>query len=542
MKIFTDLFYSRVYLVILTILSFFRAFIYVTLAYLLIPLVNEGFKNGMWKNEVILYTILFIFNLFLRLIQKKIYVLNEQKLENKILNQYVDHLLYTYVDRIEKESGKYLADVNDKWMQVKEALLNSLESVLFYPFIFFICFCLFIRINISICLLMYFLIMFATLFTFRKKTDLTFYQDKVNEARKDLLNYQKEAVENKEFIDLYSIHENISSQHNLLSLNVFKAECDYYKKMVISYFPALMNEYLPLIVFVIISLYYLSSGVIRYGELFSMLQIVNMLSLPMSKFVKNYIRCKNSTVIIDEIKKNKKDINISETFIKIQKLSFEQCSFTYSDKESNGGINSFSFEINDGDKVAIIGESGNGKSTLLKLMGGFLNWNSGTYIVNDIEHINDNNRFLLLNNLSYVDDQLYLLPENLYFNILGQSNSNVDDINRILNQFNIDDSLNKNIEQNGNNFSGGERLKINLARASHKNCNLHLFDEPTAHLDLKSKKYFYDYFSGLNGISILVTHDKENVKLCNKILYVHDKIVEELTFHDYEQKLEQERS
>ena len=476
MKIFTDLFYSRVYLVILTILSFFRAFIYVTLAYLLIPLVNEGFKNGMRKKEVILYTILFIFNLFLRLIQKKIYVLNEQKLENKILNQYVDHLLYTYVDRIEKESGKYLADVNDKWMQVKEALLNSLESVLFYPFTFFICFCLFIRINISICLLMYFLIMFATLFTFRKKTDLTFYQDKVIEARKDLLNYQKEAVENKEFIDLYSIHENISSKHNQLSLNVFKAECDYYKKMVISYFPALMNEYLPLIVFVIISLYYLSSGVIRYGELFSMLQIVNMLSLPMSKFVKNYIRCKNSTVIIDEIKKNKKNINISETFIKIQKLSFEQCSFTYSDKESNCGINSFSFEINDGDKVAIVGESGNGKSTLLKLMGGFLNWNSGTYIVNDIEHINDNNRFLLLNNLSYVDDQLYLLPENLYFNILGQSNSNVDDINRILNQFNIDDSLNKNIEQNGNNFSGGERLKINLARASHKNCNLHLFD------------------------------------------------------------------
>ncbi len=531
MKIFTDLFYSRVYLVVLTILSFFRALIYVTLAYLLIPLVNEGFKNGMWKNEVVLYAILFVFNLILRFIQRKIYVLNEQKLENKILDQYVDHLLNTYVDKIEKESGKYLADVNDKWIQVKEVLLNSLESVLFYPFIFLICFCLFLRINVSICVLMYCLIIFATIFTFRKKTDLTVYQEKANKARKELLNFQKEAVENKECIDFYSIYDNISSHHKQLSFNVFKAECQYYKKMVISYFPALMNEYLPLIVFVIISLYYLFNGVIKYGELFSMLQIINMLSLPMSKFIKNYIYCKNSTVILDEIKKDKKDNKLEEKCIKIQKLSFKHCSFIYSDKESNGVINDFSFEINDGDKVAIVGESGSGKSTLLKLMGGFFNWNSGIYTVNDINYIHDNNRFLLLHNLSYVDDQLYLLPENLRFNILGQSND-VNDIDCILKQFNIDNSLNKNIEQNGNNFSGGERLKINLARASHKNCNLHLFDEPTAHLDLDSKKYFYDYFNRLNGISILVSHDKENIRLCNKILYVHDGIVEKLTFHD----------
>lgn len=524
MSILKDLFYRKITLLIMIMLSAFRSFLSVCLSYIIIPLVDEGVRNGTWNYILFLYSILFILNLVIRIIQKKIYYLNEEMLEKNTFDQYVGYVLNS---NNLKKSSEYLADVNDRWVQVREALLNSLEVVLLYPFNFFACFLFLSYVNFSICIIVYALALFATLFTFKKKSNLFDFQRNVSIAREKLLGLQKESIENHEFISFYALQDYMLTKHDELTSNVYETEKEYYKRLSISYFPALINEYLPMIVFIFVAFHYLYKGLIGYGELFSMLQIVSMISLPMGKFVKNYIICKNATGILKSLKmptnkNNSHDIKKLD----VVEMDFKNCNFSYSFE--NKIVKDFTFHFVNGDKVAIVGESGNGKSTLLSLIGGFFNWDSGDFIINKSIHITKDNSSILIKNESYVDDQLYLLPGNLSFNIAG---INMDDqrYHNVLKIFDINNDLDKDvIEQNGTNFSGGEKLKINLARSSYKECNLHLFDEPTAHLDVDAKEHFYKYFKKLEGITFLVTHDETNIKLCNKVLYINNGMVKQI--------------
>ena len=528
MKEIKKLFCNRKAMLFLTVLDVIQAILVVYLAYLLIPLINEGIQKGVYKYNLFLYAVFFTLNLIIQIIKKKICFFNEKKVERNVLDEYSKWILNSYVDQIEYESSKYLADINNEWIQVKEALLNSLDSVISYPILFVVCFIFLIKMDVFVCIIMYLLIVTTTVFTFKKRTDISCFQEKMNKSREELLAFQKECIESKEIIDFYSLQDRMNQRHSCLTDKVYLDECSCYKKMVISYFPALINEYLPMIIFTLIALYLLANKFIEYGELFAMLQIISMLSLPMTKFVKNSVNCKNASRILAKLERQ----DIMEYFenenkCAILNLSFNHCDFSYNSNDEIV-IKDFTLKINDGDKIAIVGESGNGKSTLLKLIGGFFKFTSGEYKVNDSFYVNDENRSQITQNISYVDDELYLLPGGLELNITC-GNYDEDKYNNVLATFNVGEKLNqKNIEQNGKNFSGGEKLKINLARASYKECNLHLFDEPTAHLDQQMKQIFYEYLENLEGISIVVTHDSRYIELCNRILYVHNGLVEEI--------------
>ncbi len=171
-----------------------------------------------------------------------------------------------------------------------------------------------------------------------------------------------------------------------------------------------------------------------------------------------------------------------------------------------------SFKIHKGDKVALIGNNGSGKSTFFKIINRKLMADSGTFIYGTkVEK-------------AYFDQEHRLLDENC--NLIEEiSNANKDltetEIRNILASYLFrGDDVFKKISS----LSGGEKSRLTFVKLMLSEANFLLLDEPTNHLDLSSKNILEEGLLGYEGTLFIISHDRYFVnRVCNKILYLNDK-------------------
>ena len=191
-------------------------------------------------------------------------------------------------------------------------------------------------------------------------------------------------------------------------------------------------------------------------------------------------------------------------------IYFEDCSIGYNDKIL---IKPFSFYLFGGDRLAIIGDNGTGKTTLLKtilrevpLVGGNIN----RLCPLKIGYIQQNDFVLNEDNcvLEYLLNSFPLLGEKELRNHLGKFGFHDDDVFKKVSF-----------------LSGGEVMRIKKKKIVLNNYDILILDEPTNHLDLITKESLIDALKGFNACIIFVSHDRYFINsIANKILYVYDKI------------------
>lgn len=237
-----------------------------------------------------------------------------------------------------------------------------------------------------------------------------------------------------------------------------------------------------------------------------------------------------------------------------------------------------SFQINNNDKVGIIGVNGAGKSTLLNILLGNIIPDSGTIkldtkikigylpqvIMDDVENKNETVFDYLLEGrpikkikkeledlyqtISTIDNDYELKKYYKKINKVNELLEYYDEYNaesillKIISGMNINDEL---LDLKLNDISGGQKSKIAFARLLYSNPEILLLDEPTNHLDLDTKDYIIDCLKKYHGIILVISHDTEFLnEVTNKTLYV-DKIKHDITIYNgnYEkyQKIKQER-
>ncbi len=192
-------------------------------------------------------------------------------------------------------------------------------------------------------------------------------------------------------------------------------------------------------------------------------------------------------------------------------------------------LEDINFEIIAGEKIALIGENGTGKTTLIKLISGLLKPTSG--IVKILDHdMHDNNIEkpiigICLDELML--DQRLTVFENLeFYSKLMSTNNPTGEINKLFEIF----DCKKIIDAQINLLSSGMRQRINLIRAllNIKNQNLLLLDEPTKNLDYNSKNILAQNILCKQDYTIIVaTHDIDNIaSWASKIIEIkNNKIV-----------------
>ena len=216
-----------------------------------------------------------------------------------------------------------------------------------------------------------------------------------------------------------------------------------------------------------------------------------------------------------------KDIPINQDVtINIRNLGF----YYVKDKYIIRNVN---LDINQNERIALIGEIGSGKSTLGKLLVKLFDYDEGSIKVNGIE-LKDASIKSLRKVITYIPQHPKLFNRSLYSNITyGINKIQRDKVISLINSIKIDsirnrflEDLDKPVGKYGNNLSGGQRQIVWLLRSMLQKSKVIILDEPTSSLDEENSKIVMDFImnASKNKTLILITHEKKLLKLANRVI------------------------
>jgi ATP-binding cassette subfamily B protein len=224
---------------------------------------------------------------------------------------------------------------------------------------------------------------------------------------------------------------------------------------------------------------------------------------------------------------NKNNIKINSGTLKIENLTY----YYEINNEKKYIFNNINLEINSGERVAIYGRSGFGKSTLAKLIMNLYKYDGKIFLDNnDIKFMNDN---ILRSNIIYINQKTELFEDTIFENIRYGNKISNDDIINIINKYelnNIFENLKQNYNTNcgvrGNNLSLGMQKIIILLRAyfKFKESKVIIFDEPLAGLDYHTKKKILKFISEIekDKTIIIITHDEEIFSIVDRKINIEN--------------------
>jgi len=231
-------------------------------------------------------------------------------------------------------------------------------------------------------------------------------------------------------------------------------------------------------------------------------------------------------------------------------VTFENVSFTYpgSDREI---LHDVSVTIRGGEKIAIVGDNGSGKSTFISLLTGLFSPNQGRVTIDDLPL--EEHKQMLRNRISVTFQDFAHYEATLRENITVSDNKRKLTDNGIIElarQVHVEDVIEHQpdglnavlgrLSQKDNNLSGGQWQKIALLRAVYRSdTNIMILDEPTAALDPLAEAELYRNFSQITGdrTTLLISHRLGITKLVDRILVFHGgRIIEDGTHQELMEK------
>lgn len=218
-------------------------------------------------------------------------------------------------------------------------------------------------------------------------------------------------------------------------------------------------------------------------------------------------------------------------------IEIKDLSFSYDDEKTV--LNDISATFKKHELISIVGESGCGKSTLASLLCGTTKGYSGSITIGGVE-IKDIDEKTLMNNITAVNFNSYIFAGTVRENMLIADKSASDEkMIEALKMVNLwsflseQDGLDTKLNQQGSNFSGGQRQRLAIARALLHNTPIYVFDEVTSNIDAESENDIMAVIHNMAKIKtvILISHRLENVVGSDKILLLDKGKIEESGTH-----------
>lgn len=219
------------------------------------------------------------------------------------------------------------------------------------------------------------------------------------------------------------------------------------------------------------------------------------------------------------------------------KIELQNVKFSYNNQRILQGV---SMSFKPGEITAIVGKSGAGKSTIIKLLLGLYQVEEGKILWNgnDVNQINGQSMRSLI---SYIPQDAPLFHRTLRENILYEAPESVsdEDVSKVIARTGIQE-MQKRFEQKEKAWnlettvSGGERQRINLARALLKNGSIYIFDEATSALDTETEKIVQQTLRELSRtkVVIIISHRLSSVRKADKIYVLDEGSVQENGSHE----------
>lgn len=307
---------------------------------------------------------------------------------------------------------------------------------------------------------------------------------------------------------------------------------------------SILCSQLSYILTIVVGIWMVLEGKMTVGSIVAISQLIGGIVSPLEELPTYITELKSIKGIIQKIEviiNSPQKTTVSENkAIKNYDLLIKNVSYSYQD--NNLVIDNIDLKLEEGKHYVIIGESGSGKSTLAKIIMGFYKVNDGSIKLGDVA-INQFPESQLYQLISYMQQDTFLFSDTLYNNItLYQNYSNEKVIQAVKDsglQPLVEElplGLETIIDENGNNFSGGERQRIGLARALLCGARFIIFDELTSNMDVVLENKIENTILSLkNTGSLIITHKLNDnlLKNCDGIIVMKDgQIVEQGQFNE----------
>ncbi|MFH4964343.1 ABC transporter ATP-binding protein [Gaetbulibacter sp. M235] len=368
----------------------------------------------------------------------------------------------------------------------------------------------------------------------------------VQEYLSKLSAFTQEAFSGISVIKAYGIEQQTSTNFDDLSttskqnqLNLVKVEAFFFPMMI------LLIGVSNLVVIYIGGLQYINGQIESLGTIAEFIIYVNMLTWPVATvgWVTSIIQqAEASQKRINEFLKTEPEIKntVNEHTIVTGDIIFDNVVFTYDDTNINA-LKGISFNIKQGQTLAILGKTGAGKSTILELIGRLYDIKEGSILVNGIE-ITKHNLTDLRNSIGYVPQDAFLFSDTIKNNIkFGKEEATDEEVIEAAKLAHVHKNIvkfNNGYEtilgERGITLSGGQKQRISIARALIKDPEILLFDDCLSAVDTETEEKI---LKNLNKASkgkttIIVGHRVSSAKNADKIIVLDNgKIVQEGT-HD----------
>ncbi len=265
------------------------------------------------------------------------------------------------------------------------------------------------------------------------------------------------------------------------------------------------------------------------GAFFAFATALFMLYTPIKRISSLYNQAQDAVVANErmfELLNNQPTIQSGKIELKekIEHFSVLNTSLNYNDKTA---LNNISLGVDRGESIALVGDSGAGKSSLVNLLVRFYDPSEGEIMINEKYNIKDLTLESLHQRIAYVTQRIYIFNDTIAQNVAyGQEFDEQKVINALKKAHALEfvelleDGINTMLTENGNNLSGGQRQRIALARAIYKEPDVLILDEATSALDNKSEALIQKALHNLKSemMTITVAHRLSTIENSDAIL------------------------
>lgn len=269
----------------------------------------------------------------------------------------------------------------------------------------------------------------------------------------------------------------------------------------------------------------------------------SMVLVQMPKAVVSIERIEEVLAVISEIRdsENLKDNSYYEGILKQNPISltFDNVCFRYKGAEKQI-LKNISFSIKAGERFAIVGATGSGKSTIAKVLLRLNDIESGKILINNVNTL-DLPLSCLRNQISYIPQKAYIfsgaIKDNFRFTNKNMTDEEMVEIAKVAQSYDfinsLPDKFNSFVAQGGTNFSGGQKQRLSIARALSKEANIYLFDDSFSALDYatdaKLRKELKTFLK--DKITIIIAQRLNTIADADKIIVLKDSEITGMGTH-----------
>lgn len=513
---------------------------YVFIAILLQQLLDIVMAGNMEKfTRVIIFSLVYfaILGIFLflqSLFEKKVICKIMRQIRSDTFRGIVNHSIE---DFNKNNSADYISSITNDVKILEDNFLLPLFEVIQYSVIFISSLAVMIYFDaiVTVCVIVAIGLMFVVPSLIGGVLEKQ--QNQFSEKLSDFTVSLKDILSGFEIIKSYSMKKYIIYRFDKSNQDTINAKYSVDKLIALN---EGLSSFLALIVQVVVlflSAYFIIKGRITVGALLGMVQVSNNLANPLLMIFTNIPKIKSVQPIVKKLHDlstyTKDEVLRKNSFAFNGYISAKNLSFSY-DKQVEV-LHGIDCTIEKGKKYVIVGKSGCGKTTLIKLLSGCYTGYSGN-ILYDGNELNSPNKSDVVLLSSTIHQNVYMFDETIYDNICLHEDYPDEIVTKAVKESGLDEFISKlpeglkyKVGENGSNLSGGQKQRIAVARAMIRNKPILILDEGTSAIDMQTA---YDIESRLLAMKsltlITITHNikKELLQLYDNVIYMENGTIQ----------------